>query len=52
MKIILKTALLLLLAGLFIQSAACAQAKKPNIVFFLVDDLGLTDVEPFGTSFY
>lgn len=26
--------------------------KKPNIVFFLVDDLGWTDVQPFGTSFY
>jgi arylsulfatase A-like enzyme len=26
--------------------------RKPNIVFFLVDDLGWTDVEPFGTSFY
>ena len=52
MIIKLKTALLLLLAGIFIQSGVRAQAKKPNIVFFLVDDLGWTDVEPFGTSFY
>ena len=48
----LKTALPLLLVGLFMQSDVRAQAKKPNIVFFLVDDLGWTDVEPFGTSFY
>lgn len=26
--------------------------KKPNIVFFLVDDLGWTDIQPFGTTFY
>ncbi|MBB5438129.1 arylsulfatase A-like enzyme [Pedobacter sp. AK017] len=26
--------------------------KKPNIIFFLVDDLGWRDVEPFGTTFY
>jgi arylsulfatase A-like enzyme len=25
---------------------------KNRIFFFLVDDLGWTDVEPFGTSFY
>jgi len=26
--------------------------QKPNVLFFLVDDLGWTDVEPFGTTFY
>lgn len=26
--------------------------KKPNIVFFLVDDLGWADIEPFGAKFY
>ena len=26
--------------------------KKPNIVFFLVDDLGYADVQAFGSSFY
>ncbi len=34
----------------------CAQSvktkKKPNVVFFLVDDLGWTDIEPYGTPFY
>ena len=38
MIIKLKTALPLLLALLFMQSNVRAQAKKPNIVFFLVDD--------------
>ena len=52
MIIKLKAALPLLLAGLFMQSDVRSQVKKPNIVFFLVDDLGWTDVEPFGTSFY
>ncbi|HDJ33420.1 MAG TPA: DUF4976 domain-containing protein [Bacteroidetes bacterium] len=27
-------------------------AEKPNVVFFLVDDLGWTDVGCFGSSFY
>lgn len=26
--------------------------KKPNIVFFLVDDLGWTDTQPYGSTFY
>lgn len=42
-----------LLLNLFSFLQADAQAKKkPNVVFFLVDDLGWTDVEPFGTTFY
>lgn len=28
------------------------QPEKPNVVFFLVDDLGWTDVGCFGSSFY
>ena len=27
-------------------------AKRPNVVFFLVDDLGWTDLECFGSDFY
>lgn len=27
-------------------------SSKPNVVFFLVDDLGWADVEPLGTKFY
>ena len=26
--------------------------KKPNIIFFLVDDLGWMDTEPYGSKFY
>ncbi|TZF86158.1 sulfatase (plasmid) [Pedobacter sp. BS3] len=40
----------------FCQTAIHQRSKdfqsKPNVVFFLVDDLGWTDVEPFGTTFY
>jgi arylsulfatase A-like enzyme len=37
---------------LLLASQVNARQKKPNVVFFLVDDLGWTDVEPFGTTFY
>ena len=36
----------------FAAASAVAQKKAPNIVFFLVDDLGWTDVGCFGSSFY
>jgi arylsulfatase A-like enzyme len=42
----------LFISVLITYSVAHAQPQKQNIVFFLVDDLGWTDVEPFGTSFY
>lgn len=29
-----------------------AGAKKPNIVFFLVDDMGWMDSEPYGSKYY
>ncbi|MEL7121337.1 MAG: sulfatase, partial [Bacteroidota bacterium] len=35
-----------------IQQEHTQQDKKPNIVFFLVDDLGWTDVGCYGSSFY
>ncbi len=41
------TALVLSTAGL-----AMAKSEKTNVVFFLVDDLGWTDVGCFGSSFY
>ncbi|MCH2388353.1 MAG: sulfatase-like hydrolase/transferase, partial [Opitutales bacterium] len=31
---------------------AFAETRKPNVVFFLVDDLGWSDVGCFGSSFY
>lgn len=49
------------LIKLLLLAAACFQAsyaqkkqpkRQPNVVFFLVDDLGWTDIEPFGSSFY
>ncbi|HET8828056.1 MAG TPA: sulfatase [Pelobium sp.] len=35
-----------------IPSIAQESFKKPNIIFFLVDDLGWTDTEPYGSKFY
>lgn len=29
-----------------------SEAKKPNVVFFLVDDLGWTDISCYGSRFY
>src|SRR6476661_10260044 len=28
------------------------KTSKPNIIFFLVDDLGWADTEPYGSKFY
>jgi arylsulfatase A-like enzyme len=32
--------------------AQAQESAKPNIVFFLVDDLGWADTEPYGSKFY
>lgn len=45
---------LLTLLGVF---SACGSSEEPttaglNVVFFLVDDLGWTDVGAFGSTFY
>ena len=39
-------------AILLVPQMASAQEQKPNFVFFLVDDLGWTDLSSFGSSFY
>ena len=44
-----RISLLTFTAALF---CGIAQAKSPNIVFFLVDDLGWSDVGCFGSEFY
>jgi arylsulfatase A len=31
---------------------SCAEERRPNVVFFLVDDLGWRDLECYGSSFY
>ena len=40
------------LAGLGMAAVATAAAPPPNVVFFLVDDLGWTDLACFGSSFH
>ena len=44
-------------AGLALASGYCAsghaaEAKRPNIVFILIDDLGWADVGCFGSKYY
>ncbi len=41
-----------LLGGLFAPHALAQEKARPNVVFFLVDDLGWTDVGCFGSKFY
>ena len=38
-------------AGVF-QAMENSTARKPNIVFFLADDLGWRDTNPYGSTFY
>src|SRR6476661_6473968 len=35
-----------------IKTIAQNKFAKPNIIFFLVDDLGWADTEPYGSKFY
>ena len=41
-----------LLFSLLISLFAGAQGKKPNVILFLVDDLGYTDLSFTGSNFY
>ncbi len=44
---------LLLLCTLAVMPPATAQeVRRPNIVFILIDDLGYTDIGPFGSTLY
>jgi len=54
MKPSILTVLFLLLISISanVYPVSAQEANKPNIVFFLVDDLGWADVGCFGSSFY
>lgn len=40
--------LLILLAGFFSQAVSAQSNARPNIILILVDDLGFSDIEPYG----
>ena len=50
MKSLVRTLILLFTTGVFLQRAAADD--RPNVIFFLVDDLGQRDVGCFGSQFY
>ncbi|NND98176.1 MAG: sulfatase-like hydrolase/transferase, partial [Pirellulaceae bacterium] len=43
---------ILCLSGIITHSLPAAEARQPNVVFFLVDDLGWSDVGCYGSRFY
>ena len=43
---------LTILFALLLPLAVWAEAKKPNIVLFLVDDMGWMDSTPYGSEYY
>jgi arylsulfatase A-like enzyme len=44
--------IVLALFALVVMVAAACAAPKPSIIFIMADDLGYTDIEPFGTKYY
>jgi len=43
---------LILLAGIMVTAPQARSAEKPNVVFFLVDDLGVMDLSYYGSEFH
>jgi arylsulfatase A-like enzyme len=41
-----------LISGIITNDLAAAEARQPNVVFFLVDDLGWSDISCYGSKFY
>lgn len=52
MKSILLVSTALLFAAFAPPHVAVGQTAPPNIIFFLVDDMGWTDVGYMGSTFY
>jgi arylsulfatase len=48
MRIVTCAVLLFLAALLFVQPSSAADAKRPNIVLFMVDDMGFSDIGCYG----
>ncbi len=42
----------LIISGIITNDLPAAEARQPNVVFFLVDDLGWSDVGCYGSRFY
>jgi len=49
---LIRAAFVLFLSILFISAAPAAEARKPNIIYILADDLGYTDLGCMGSKYY